>query len=193
MSSVKDLIEQAIQRALVGVDLEALIEGTDACRLVPAEQKAEIADLAIMRFAERFHDALDPELLERIDGSWEALRSDGEKVGMTQPAKEPVDPDYADIPITFRDINGDGETDIVQVKTPDDNAQVPFEERQFSPKEASLFLGMSRTFLVRQVLERGELKFHMVGTHKRIYGRDLAAYKEARDAHAVKRFATTQL
>ena len=46
--------------------------------------------------------------------------------------------------------------------------------------EASKTLGMSRQFLV-QLLEKGEIPFHMVGTHRRLYVRDVIAYKARRD------------
>ena len=46
--------------------------------------------------------------------------------------------------------------------------------------EAGKILGMSRQYLVR-LLERGEIPFHLVGTHRRIYVRDLFAYKTKRD------------
>src|SRR6202140_1754851 len=46
--------------------------------------------------------------------------------------------------------------------------------------EASKILGMSRQFLI-QLLEKGEIPFHMVGTHRRMYVRDVLAYKSRRD------------
>ena len=46
--------------------------------------------------------------------------------------------------------------------------------------EASKILGMSRQFLV-QLLEKGEIPFHKVGTHRRLYVRDVIAYKARRD------------
>src|ERR1700731_2653417 len=46
--------------------------------------------------------------------------------------------------------------------------------------EASKILGMSRQFLV-QLLEKGEIPFHKVGTHRRMYVRDVLAYKSRRD------------
>ena len=51
---------------------------------------------------------------------------------------------------------------------------------EFTTIEASRILGMSRQFLVR-LLEKGELAFHMVGTHRRMYARDVLAYKAKRD------------
>ncbi len=47
--------------------------------------------------------------------------------------------------------------------------------------EAGKILGVSRQFLV-QLLEKGEIPFHMVGTHRRMYVRDVMAYKSKRDA-----------
>jgi excisionase family DNA binding protein len=47
--------------------------------------------------------------------------------------------------------------------------------------DASKLLGMSRQFLVK-LLEKGEIPFHKVGTHRRIYARDVLAYKAKRDA-----------
>lgn len=46
--------------------------------------------------------------------------------------------------------------------------------------EAGKILGLSRQFLV-QLLEKGEMPFHMAGTHRRIYVRDVMAYKAKRD------------
>ncbi len=47
--------------------------------------------------------------------------------------------------------------------------------------EAGKVLGVSRQYLV-QLLERGEIPFHQVGTHRRMYVRDVIAYKSKRDA-----------
>jgi excisionase family DNA binding protein len=46
--------------------------------------------------------------------------------------------------------------------------------------EAARMLGVSRQFLVK-ALERDEMPFHMVGAHRRVYVRDLLAYKAKRD------------
>jgi excisionase family DNA binding protein len=47
--------------------------------------------------------------------------------------------------------------------------------------EASKMLAVSRQFLI-QLLEQGQIPYHMVGTHRRLYARDLLAYKARRDS-----------
>lgn len=56
---------------------------------------------------------------------------------------------------------------------------------QLTTVEASKLLGMSRQFLIG-VLERGEIPFHMVGTHRRLYAKDVLHYKTKRDAKRTK-------
>jgi excisionase family DNA binding protein len=46
--------------------------------------------------------------------------------------------------------------------------------------EAAAMLGVSRQFLVN-ILEKGEIPHHLVGTHRRIYAPHLLAYKSKRD------------
>ena len=54
------------------------------------------------------------------------------------------------------------------------------EQEEFTTGEASKVLGMSGQFLVR-LLEKGEVPFHMVGIHHRMYAVDVLAYKAKRD------------
>ncbi len=51
--------------------------------------------------------------------------------------------------------------------------------------EASKLLGMSRQYLIG-LLSKNEIPFHMVGTHRRLYARDVLAYKVRRDTYRHK-------
>jgi excisionase family DNA binding protein len=46
--------------------------------------------------------------------------------------------------------------------------------------EAAHLLGVSRQFLVN-LLEKGDMPYHMVGSHRRIYAKDVLAYRIKRD------------
>jgi excisionase family DNA binding protein len=53
-------------------------------------------------------------------------------------------------------------------------------QHELTTVEASKILGMSRQFLIK-LLEKGEMPFHLVGTHRRLYVRDVMTYKMKRD------------
>ncbi len=57
---------------------------------------------------------------------------------------------------------------------------IPHDERLTS-QEAAEILSVSRPHLIK-LLDRGELPFHRVGTHRRIKIEDVLAYRERRDA-----------
>lgn len=54
-------------------------------------------------------------------------------------------------------------------------------EAALTTVEAARLLGVSRQFLIQEI-ERKKIPHHMVGTHRRLYARDVLAYKSKRDA-----------
>lgn len=56
---------------------------------------------------------------------------------------------------------------------------VPFMQ-DLTTQEAANFLGVSRPFFVK-ILETGKLHYHMTGTHRRVYLKDLMDYRQHRD------------
>lgn len=69
------------------------------------------------------------------------------------------------------------------------------EHQQLTTQRAANILGVSRPFLVG-ILEQGGIPFHMVGSHRRIYLRDLLSYKRERDAarhEAINRMAKIEM
>ena len=55
------------------------------------------------------------------------------------------------------------------------------EDETFTTQAAANYLGMSRQHLVN-LLEEGRIPFHRVGSHRRVYFRDLLAFEKQRDA-----------
>ncbi len=56
------------------------------------------------------------------------------------------------------------------------------EDETFTTQAAANYLGMSRQFLVK-LLEEGAIPFHHVGTHRRIFFKDLRDYAKKRDTN----------
>ena len=90
----------------------------------------------------------------------------------------------------LRVIDGDGEIEVpvvalrmlvdILANMAEGNAisLVPI-HAELTTQQAADFLGVSRPFLVG-IVERGEIPHHKVGTHRRLYFRDLLEYRKQR-------------
>lgn len=56
---------------------------------------------------------------------------------------------------------------------------------ELTTKQAADLLGVSRPYLIR-LLEDGEMPYHMVGTHRRVYFKDLQRYRKSIEQQRAK-------
>lgn len=62
-----------------------------------------------------------------------------------------------------------------------DELTVVTREQELTTNEAALLLGVSRPFLIHNLLEAGIIPFHFVGSHRRVSMADLLAYQQEKE------------
>lgn len=73
-------------------------------------------------------------------------------------------------------------TELTQLLNTERFVAIVRNQATFTTIEAASLLGVSRQFLVN-LLEGGEIPYHTVGTHRRVYAEDLFRYKARRDSN----------
>jgi len=83
--------------------------------------------------------------------------------------------DVIELPRAFNDLF----VSVVQAMKQKQAVFLMHEDEAFTTQAAANFLGVSRQFFVT-LLDKGELPFHHVGTHRRIFFKDLVTYQQKR-------------
>lgn len=71
--------------------------------------------------------------------------------------------------------------EVIRILAKDEAVSVSAIDRELTTQQAADLLNMSRTYFT-QLLDRGDIAFHRVGTHRRVRVQDLLEYKRGRDA-----------
>lgn len=71
-------------------------------------------------------------------------------------------------------------TEALRILVSGQGVTILSENEEFTTQAAANHLGMSRPHLIK-LLDAGEIPFHYVGSHRRIYLKDLQAYESHRD------------
>ncbi|MEO8658758.1 MAG: excisionase family DNA-binding protein, partial [Bryobacteraceae bacterium] len=71
-------------------------------------------------------------------------------------------------------------TELIGILNEGHGAYIVRNNSKLTTVEAATMLGVSRQFLVN-LLEKGDIPYHLVGTHRRVYAQDVMQYKAKRD------------
>lgn len=85
--------------------------------------------------------------------------------------------------------------DVLNAISSDDSLLIIPNNAKLTTVQAAKILGVSRQFLVN-LLESGKVPYHKVGTHRRVYAKDLFRYKAVRDGvrkQAIRDFAAAEV
>jgi len=96
-------------------------------------------------------------------------------LGEVRPVLLTNDGDPIELPVALNDL-------LISIVTAMTHKQCVFlmhEDEAFTTQAAANYLGLSRQFLIR-ILEEGAIPFHHVGTHRRVFFKDLVVYHQNR-------------
>lgn len=95
--------------------------------------------------------------------------------GGAQPVLIGRDGERIELPPAFNDLF----VTLIEAMKRKEAVFLTHENEAFTTQAAANYLGISRQFLVR-LLDAGEIPFHHVGSHRRLFFRDLVQYQQER-------------
>lgn len=105
----------------------------------------------------------------------EQARLDRMLLGNVRPVLLTESGDVIELPKALNDLF----VSVIQAMKKKQAVFLMHEDEAFTTQAAANFLGMSRQFFVR-MLDENELPFHHVGTHRRVFFKDLVTYQRKR-------------